>query len=44
MTLLAEPKMAPKRFRDGRVLQVVRNRLLTPNMRRITLGGDELDN
>lgn len=44
MTLAAESKMAPSRFRDGRVLQVVRNRLLTPNMRRITLGGDELDN
>lgn len=44
MTLAAEPKMAPSRFRDVRVLQVVRNRLLTPNMHGITLGGDELDN
>lgn len=44
MTLVVEPKMVPKRFRDVRVLHVVRNRLLTPNMRRITLSGDELDN
>jgi NADPH-dependent ferric siderophore reductase len=43
MTTAETTKMArPRRYRDFRVLQVLRTEQLTPRMRRVTLGGDEL--
>lgn len=44
MTLLSDMQehAKPRRYRDFRVLQVKRTLQLTPAMRRITLGGDEI--
>jgi NADPH-dependent ferric siderophore reductase len=39
---MATATAAPRRYRDFRVLHVVRTELLTPRMRRVTLGGEEL--
>ncbi|ABD07401.1 Siderophore-interacting protein [Rhodopseudomonas palustris HaA2] len=42
MTIATATRAAPRRFRDVRVLEVIRTELLTPRMRRVTLGGEEL--
>lgn len=41
-TEMATATAAPRRYRDFRVLHVVRTEQLTPRMRRVTLGGEEL--
>lgn len=42
MSSFPDQQDKPRRYRDFRILKVIRTRQLTPAMRRITLGGDEI--